>query len=77
MAFISDVVDKSLRGLVKLKNQKIREKLGLVRHDQPTPQSNFLFIFGNIWKHKNNTQKNTEKAQGLAHPPTSEFFSDF
>ena len=65
------------------KNQKIREKLGLVR---PTHPLHYQMFFFNNWKHENNSQKN-EKTQiskeklnpswGLTHPSTFEFFSDF
>ena len=79
-----------LRGLVKWKNSKIREKLGLVIHRPPwppTPLYNCLsfLTFGNMKTTQKNTKKNNNKIPtknknpcwDLTHPPTSEFFSDF
>ena len=74
-------IKKKNRVLVKLKNAKIREKLGLVRHQTPT-RFQFFYFFGNIWKHENNIKKTTTKFQknkdpswGLSQPATSEFFN--
>ena len=66
------------------KNQKSRDKLGLVGPHPPYYPIFYIF-FWNILKHENNT-KNTKKhkiskkkkpSRGSTHPPTFDFFSDF
>ena len=74
-----------VRGLVKLKKSKNPRK---TQSSQTHAHPSFypFFLFGNNWKHENNT-KNTKNIQlpnkilnpswGLTHPPTSDFFSIF
>ena len=59
----------ALRGLLKLKKRKIREKLGLVRPHPLTPSSNFFLETSTTTKNTKNTKFQKKVSEFGLDPP--------